>query len=83
MTMMGKVLLVVLGLGAVFGVTLALRTEREAPVAHAQLTPAQMAEVQPAPAPAEPPKASPAPAADPAGGPPAPPDLDLEDGSGS
>ncbi|MGZ6124839.1 MAG: hypothetical protein ACXWLR_07755 [Myxococcales bacterium] len=80
MTTMGKTLLVVLSLGALFGATLALRTDR-APAPRAQLTAAQMAEVQP-PKPADPPKASPPPAAapdDPAEN----PELEIEDGSGS
>jgi hypothetical protein len=80
MTPMGKTLFVVLSLGALFGATLALRTEHTPP-APAQLTQAQMAEVQPAPKPPEPPKATPMRSADPEDE--APPDLDLEDGSGS
>jgi len=79
MTPMGKTLFVILSLGALFGATLALRTEHTPP-ARAQLTPAQMAEVQPAPKPADPPKAAPTrvyPEDE------APADLDLEDGSGS
>jgi hypothetical protein len=80
MTTMGKTLFVVLALGALFGATLALRTERTPPPPAAQLTAAQMAEVQP-PKPADPPKASPsqAPVEDPA----EPPELEPEDGSGS
>jgi hypothetical protein len=81
MTTMGKILLVILGLGAVFGATLALRTDRT-PAPRAELTAAQVAEMQPAPKPADPPKASPPPAAD-AESPTEVPDLDLEDGSGS
>jgi len=80
MTPMGKTLFVVLSLGALFGATLALRTGHTPPKA-AQLTAAQMAEVQPAPKPADPPKAAPMRATDPEDE--APPDLDLEDGSGS
>jgi cell division protein FtsN len=80
MTTMGKTLFVLLSLGALFGATLALRTEHT-PATPAQLTPAQMAEVQPAPKPADPPKATPARAPDPEDE--APPDLELEDGSGS
>jgi hypothetical protein len=80
MTTMGKTLFVVLSLGALFGATLALRTEHT-PANAAQLTTAQMAEVQPAPKPAHPPKATPMRATDPEDD--APPDLDLEDGSGS
>jgi hypothetical protein len=81
MTTMGKTLFVILGLGAVFGATLALRTDRT-PAARPQLTPAQMAEMQPSPRPADPPKATPAKAADPEDRAETP-DLDLEDGSGS
>ena len=82
MTTMGKTLFVVLGLTALFGATLALRTERDAPAKGAQLTPAQLAEMKPAPA-AEPPKASPpAPASQPEDGTPEV-DLEVEDGSGS
>jgi hypothetical protein len=77
---MGKTLFVVLSLGALFGATLALRTDHTAPKT-TQLTAAQMAEVQPAPKPADPPKAAPMRATDPEDE--APPDLDLEDGSGS
>jgi hypothetical protein len=80
MTTMGKTLFVLLSLGALFGATLALRTEHT-PVATAQLTPAQMAEVQPAAKPADDPKAAPMRAPDPEDD--APPELDLEDGSGS
>ncbi|HZR10096.1 MAG TPA: hypothetical protein VFA79_16045 [Myxococcales bacterium] len=80
MTPMGKTLFVVLSLGALFGATLALRTGHTPPKT-AQLTAAQMAEVQPAPKPADPPKAAPMRATDPEDE--APPDLDLEDGSGS
>ena len=80
MTTMGKTLFVLLGLGALFGATLALRTERTA-VTAAQLTPAQMAEVHPAQKPADPPKAAPMRAPDAEDE--APPELDLEDGSGS
>lgn len=80
MTRMGKTLAVILGLTALFGATLALRTGPDAPARPARLTPAQMAEVQPASA--DTPKAK-APAPDPAAGESAPTDLDLEDGSGS
>jgi len=80
MTTMGKTLFVILGLTALFGATLALRTERDEPVKSVQLTPAQVAELQTPPAP-EPPKVTP-----PAPAPEEPaqaPDLDVEDGSGS
>ena len=80
MTRMGKTLVVILGLTAIFGATLALRTERDEPATPARLTPAQMAEVQPQPAP-EPPRATP-PAPLPEE-PAQPPELDPEDGSGS
>jgi cell division protein FtsN len=82
MTTMGKTLFVVLSLGALFGVTLALRSERDPAPPKAQLTTAQMAEMQPAPKPSEPPKASPTPAADP-GDVGQAPEPEPEDGSGS
>ena len=81
MTTMGKTLFVILALGALFGATLALRTDRT-PAPRTELTAAQVAEMQPPPKPAEPPKASPPAQADPEG-PAEQPDLDLEDGSGS
>jgi hypothetical protein len=81
MTTMGKTLFVILSLGALFGATLALRTDRT-PSPRAQLTEAQMAEVQPPAKPAEAPKATPAPATA-SDDPVETPELDLEDGSGS
>jgi hypothetical protein len=81
MTTMGKTLFVILGLGVLFGATLALRGD-DAPAPRAQLTTAQRAEMQPPPKPADPPKAS----APPAPGPENPaesPELEPEDGSGS
>jgi len=82
MTTFGKTMFVILALGALFGATLALRSERQEPAAApAQLTPAQLAEMQP-PAPATPPKATrplPPPQEEPAG----PQELEFEDGNGS
>jgi hypothetical protein len=82
MTTMGKTLFVILGLGALFGVTLALRTERDTPHKPVQLTPAQVAEMQPAPKAPEPAKATP-PAPAPQGEVADPLDFEAEDGSGS
>jgi hypothetical protein len=79
MTTMGKTLFVLLSLGALFGATLALRTEHTV-AKPAQLTAAQRAEVQPASKPPDPPKATSMRAPDPEDD---PPELDLEDGSGS
>ena len=82
MTTLGKTLFVILSLAALFGATLALRTDRETPHKPPQLTPAQVAEMQPPAKAAEPPKTTPpAPAAheevaDPL-------DFEAEDGSGS
>ena len=82
MTTLGKTLFVILGLGALFGATVALRTGRDAPVKAARLTPAQMAEVKPPPA-ADPPKAAPTAPGKPAEDEAPAPDIDVEDGSGS
>ncbi len=81
MTTLGKTMFVILSLGALFGATLALRSERDAPAKGARLTPAQMAEVQPPPA--DPPKANPPAPSKPAEDEAPAPDLDAEDGSGS
>jgi hypothetical protein len=79
MTTIGKTMFVILGLGALFAGTLALRSERTQPTPVAKLTAAQAAEMHP-PATAAPPKASqPVAAHDEPGE----PDLDLEDGNGS
>ena len=81
MTTLGKTIFVTLGLAALIGGTLILRSKPQperTPIG--QLSPAQMAELHPAPKPVEPPKAAPAPDA---GDKSETPEPDLEDGSGS
>jgi hypothetical protein len=82
MTTMGKTLFVALSLAGLIGGTLALRSEPD-PVPEARLTAAQVAELQPAAKPPDPPKAVRAPADAEGGDPAEPPDLQIEDGSGS
>jgi hypothetical protein len=79
MTTLGRTLFVTLGLAALIGGTLALRSEPE-PAALTVLTPAQMAELHPLAKPVDPPKAAPAPDA---GDEAQPPEPEIEDGSGS
>ena len=80
MNPVGKAVFAVLGIAVVIGATLALRMKPDAPVVHAQLTPAQVAEIKPQPRP-ESPKVTPPVERD--QDLPPPPEEDLEDGSGS